>query len=330
MSKRAHQPYSPLTEGWGKRGIGDMPVALPPAPHADSVRCQAQCDTQWYSRRQVGLGVQRPLDWQALAGSPSSRNPGRQLYRTTEPTHQSLPYTTELKSASGRPQFTGDREVPMGIAGLAACAACLAERQPKGMHPEKVAGPGRGPGCWVGSVGAPSCVPLWPEDWAAGETPHVCAWHKTCPPQAGCAKPCSLPQGPPPPQVSVLWLYLGRRTCSPASSSCHSHTGSSSAPCASPCSPPRRWVLCQTSKYPGLLGPQGARQSWAGAGSQGPSFLPAAQPAETHWEVVPAQRRLILAYPRTPAVVRHASASGPQLSCKPAPASPVPSLSTGV
>lgn len=138
------------------------------------------------------------MDWQALAGSPSNRNPGRQLYRTTEPTHQSLPYTTELKSASGRPQFTGDREVPRGIAGLAACAACLAERQPKGLHPDKVASPGRGPGCWLGSVGAPSCVPLWPKDWAAGETPHVCAWHKTCPPQAGSAKPCSLPQAPAP------------------------------------------------------------------------------------------------------------------------------------
>lgn len=30
-------------------------------------------------RRQEGLGVQRPSDWQALAGSPSSRKPGRQL-----------------------------------------------------------------------------------------------------------------------------------------------------------------------------------------------------------------------------------------------------------
>lgn len=174
-----------------------MPAALLPAPHAGRVPSRAQRDTQRYSRRQVGLGVQWPSDWQALAGSPSSRNPGRQLYRTTEPTHQSLPYTTELKSASGRPQFTGDREVPMGSVGLAPCAACSAERQPKEMHPDKVAGPEQGPGCWAGSVGAPGCVPLWPEDLAAGETPRTCVWHKTCPSQAGCAKPCSDPQGRP-------------------------------------------------------------------------------------------------------------------------------------
>lgn len=34
---------------------------------------------QRHSRRQEGLGVQWPSDWQALAGSPSSRKPGRQL-----------------------------------------------------------------------------------------------------------------------------------------------------------------------------------------------------------------------------------------------------------
>lgn len=35
--------------------------------------------TRGHSRRQEGLGVQRPSAWQALAGSPSSRKPGRQL-----------------------------------------------------------------------------------------------------------------------------------------------------------------------------------------------------------------------------------------------------------
>lgn len=50
----------------------------------------------FYSRRQVGFGVQRPLDWQDLVGFPTSMKPDRQAYLTTEPTHQSLPYTTPL------------------------------------------------------------------------------------------------------------------------------------------------------------------------------------------------------------------------------------------
>lgn len=49
-----------------------------------------------YSLRHVGFVVQRPSDWQDLVGLPSSMKPGRQAYLTTEPTHQSLPYTTPL------------------------------------------------------------------------------------------------------------------------------------------------------------------------------------------------------------------------------------------
>lgn len=62
MSQGAHQPYSPPEAGWGKRGIGDMPAAPLPAPHAGRVSPRARCDTQQYSRRQVGLGVQWPSD----------------------------------------------------------------------------------------------------------------------------------------------------------------------------------------------------------------------------------------------------------------------------
>lgn len=69
-----------------------------------------------------------------------------------------------------------------------------------------------------------------------------------------CVAP-NPPRALPEPPTSLRWPYLGRRTCSPASSSCHSHTGSSSAPYASPCSPPCRWVQCRTSRYPGLLVP---------------------------------------------------------------------------
>lgn len=56
--------------------------ATPVCPPAFSPRWAsgtASHPTPCYSRRQVGLGVQRPSDWQALAGSPSSRKPGRQL-----------------------------------------------------------------------------------------------------------------------------------------------------------------------------------------------------------------------------------------------------------
>lgn len=275
MSQGAHQPYSPPVAGWGKRGIGDVPAALLPAPCAGRVPPWAQHDTQQYSRRQVGLGVQWPLDWQALAGSPSSRNPGRQLYRTTEPTHQSLPYTTELKSASGRPQFTGDREVLEGSAGLAPCAACLAEWQPKEMHTHKVAGPGRGPGCWAGSAGALAASSRGPRTGPKRLRAHASS---TKPALPRMAVP-SLQPSPGPPPVSPLWLYLGRRTCSPASSSCRSRTGSSSAPCASPCSPPSRWALSQTSKYPGLLVPQGVRQSRAGLRQGAEDHLPTSCPA---------------------------------------------------
>lgn len=58
------------------------------------------------SRRQIGFGVQRPSGWQERVGLPTSMKPERQAYLTTEPTHQSLPYTTPLESTSGRPQFT--------------------------------------------------------------------------------------------------------------------------------------------------------------------------------------------------------------------------------
>lgn len=49
-----------------------------------------------YSLRQVGFWVQRPLGWQDLVGFPTSMKPGWQEYLTTEPTHQSLPYTCPL------------------------------------------------------------------------------------------------------------------------------------------------------------------------------------------------------------------------------------------
>lgn len=169
-----------------------MPAALPPAPHAGRLPLRAHCDPQQYSRRQVGLGVQRPSDWQALAGSPSSRNPGRQLYRTTEPTHQSLPYTTELKSTSGRPQFTGDREVPVGSMELALHAACSAE--PKETHPDKVAGPGQGPWCWAGCVGAPGCVP---STWLLEKPHRRVRGTKPALPRLAVPSPAAIPRASP-------------------------------------------------------------------------------------------------------------------------------------
>lgn len=69
-------------------------------------------------------------------------------------------------------------------------------------------------------------------------------------PEGGSAPKTHGPKTGPPP-------YLGRRICSPASSSCRPRTGSSSAPCASPCSPPGRWALCRTSRCPGPLAARG-------------------------------------------------------------------------
>lgn len=68
-----------------------------------------------------------------------------------------------------------------------------------------------------------------------------------------CPAPPRLHRVTQPPPEPAVPPYLGRRTCTPASSSCRSHTGSSSAPCASPCTPPGTAGPCQTSTCLGAL-----------------------------------------------------------------------------
>lgn len=103
LDAAADEGGSQVSLAAARRGAlaGDVPLAdLDAAPQADPCRGRAHHGVlTWssprqgglgdaledppvapgYSRRQEGRGVHRPSDWQALAGSPSSRKPGRQL-----------------------------------------------------------------------------------------------------------------------------------------------------------------------------------------------------------------------------------------------------------